>query len=156
MSTLTPAHAYRIIDAHAWPGGLEEAVLYIHSKWGSPANLDFYRDAITHYGASLPRFFLLTASDRIIGCGALIANDFVSCHDLMPWYACHYVEPDFRGQSLGSMLLAHAASLAGELGFEHIYLSTDHDSYYEKYGWIRIEDAFEPSGASTRVYRYSL
>lgn len=144
---------YHIIDSHQYPGGVEAAISYIHSKWGNPQNLNFYRDAIMNYGPSLPRFFLLCQNETIVGCGALIANDIISRHDLMPWYACHYVESAHRGKHLGELLLKHACKLGQELGYPTLYLSTDHDAYYEKYGWQRIEDGFEPSGAATRIYR---
>ena len=151
-----PHTGFRLVDAHAYSGSLEQAARYFHGKWGRPENLAFYRDAISHYGDQLPRFFLLLAEERIAGCGALIANDFVSRHDLWPWYACHYIEPEFRGRGRGRLLLEHAVRLAGELGFTKVYLSTDHDGYYEKYGWERVEDGYEPSGAPTRIYRFTL
>ncbi len=146
----------QIIDAHEYEGGIEAAIRYIHAKWGSERNLNFYRDAIIHYGEKLPRFFVLCDGPKIIGCGALLVSDFASRHDLWPWYACHYIEADYRGNALGKMLLEHAIQLAGQAGFTHVYLSTDHDGYYEKYGWERIDDAFEPTGASTRIYKYSI
>lgn len=144
----------QIIDAHEYEGGIDAAVSYIHGKWGSERNLNFYRDAIIHYGEKLPRFFLLCDASMIIGCGALLLSDFASRHDLCPWYACHYVEAEYRGKALGSLLLDHGINLVAEAGFEHVYLSTDHDGYYEKYGWERIDDAFEPTGAKTRIYKY--
>ena len=146
----------QIIDAHDYVGGLELAVRYIHGKWGSERNLNFYRDAITRYGKWLPRFFLLCDGANIIGCGALLISDFTSRHDLWPWYACHYIEADYRGNALGKHLLDHAIRLAQETGYENVYLSTDHDGYYEKYGWERIDDAFEPTGAQTRIYKFSI
>jgi len=149
-------HKLQIIDAHDYAGGLETAVRYIHSKWGSERNLNFYRDAITRYGEYLPRFFLLCDDLRIIGCGALLISDFTSRHDLWPWYACHYIEAEYRGHALGALLLTHGIRLAKDAGFKHVYLSTDHDGYYEKYGWERIEDAFEPTGEQTRIYRYNI
>ncbi len=147
---------FQIIDAHDYEGGLETAVRYIHGKWGSERNLNFYRDAITRYGEKLPRFFLLCDGSKIIGCGALLISDFTSRHDLWPWYACHYIEADYRGKALGKMLLNHGISLAMAAGYDSVYLSTDHDGYYEKYGWKRIDDAFEPTGVQTRIYHYQI
>lgn len=146
----------KIVDAREHPRGLDAAALYVHGKWGRPENLAFYRDAIEHSGGILPQFFLLMAGESVIGCGALLTNDFVSRHDLWPWYGCHFVEPDWRGRGLGSLLLSHATALAARLGFHAVYLSTDHDGYYEKYGWERMEDGFEPSGAKTRIYLYRI
>lgn len=149
-------HRFQIIDAHDYLDGLETAVSYIHGKWGSERNLNFYRDAITRYGERLPRFFLLCEGSRIIGCGALLISDFTSRHDLWPWYACHYIEAEFRGQALGKLLLEHGIELAAKAGYKNVYISTDHDGYYEKYGWERIDDAFEPTGAQTRIYKYNI
>ncbi|MDZ4121628.1 MAG: GNAT family N-acetyltransferase [Candidatus Cloacimonadaceae bacterium] len=146
----------QIIDAHDYAGGIDTAISYIHGKWGSERNLNFYRDAIIHYGEKLPRFFLLCDNSTIIGCGALLISDFASRHDLWPWYACHYIEAEYRGKALGTRLLDHGIKLAAKAGFSSVYLSTDHDGYYEKYGWERIDDAFEPTGAITRIYKYSI
>lgn len=146
----------QIIEAQDYEGGIDAAIRYIHGKWGSERNLNFYSDAIMHFGEKLPHFFLLCDGARIIGCGALLISDFTSRHDLWPWYACHYIEADYRGKALGKRLLDHAIKLAAEAGFENVYLSTDHDGYYEKYGWERIEDAFEPTGAQTRIYKYCI
>lgn len=127
---------------------------YIHGIWGKPENEDFYHEAITHYGAQLPRFFVLCLAGEIVGCGALIVNDFVSRHDLWPWYACHYIAPQHRGKELGSQLLSYGTQTARQLGFKSVYLYTDLDGYYERYGWLRIEDAHDPWGGSGRVYTY--
>ena len=145
---------YTILDVHDYPGGLEAAARYIHSKWGRPQNYPFYLDAITHSGKGLPQFFLLLDGSTILGCGALLTNDFVSRHDLWPWYGCHYIEPEHRGNGLGKLLLEHGIQLAKTLGYGYVYLSTDHDGYYEKYDWERIEDGFDPSGERTRIYRH--
>ena len=41
---------------------------------------------------------------------------------------------------------------AGHAGFPRLYLTTDHDGYYEKYGWKRIEDGYDRDGAACRIY----
>jgi len=137
---------------------MDKAVAYIHSKWGNSANLPFYTDAMVHSGLEdkpLPQFYLLLEEERIIGCYALITNDFISRHDLYPWFACLFVEPEFRDRELGSLMMRHACQEALRMGFGTIYLTTDHENYYEKYGWERMEDGYEPSGKVTRIYRLS-
>ncbi|MDZ4183080.1 MAG: hypothetical protein U1B83_09400, partial [Candidatus Cloacimonadaceae bacterium] len=71
----------KIINALDYPPGLEPAVRYIHDKWGSEENYDFYYDAISHSSPSptgLPRFYLLIEQERVIGCYALLTNDLIS------------------------------------------------------------------------------
>lgn len=144
-----------IVNVREYSGGLDEAVKYIHSKWGNDENYDFYFDAIQHSsepGKPLPRFFLLLKGGKITGCYGLVTNDFVSRHDLFPWFACLYVEEEHRGQELGKLMMEHAAKEAKKSGFSSMYLVTDHEGYYEKYGWRRIEDGYDPKGVKTRIY----
>jgi len=145
----------RIINVMEYEGGITEAADYIHDKWGSERNRNYYFDAISHSsrdGKSLPGFFLLMKEGKMIGCAGLIANDFVSRHDLWPWVCSLYVEEKERGHAYGSLLLEHALKAAGKAGFGKAYLTTDHDGYYEKYGWKRIEDCFDIYDGSGRVY----
>jgi N-acetylglutamate synthase-like GNAT family acetyltransferase len=96
----------------------------------------------------------LTRDEKPIGCAALITNDFISRHDLYPWLACLYVAPEERGQSLGNQLMEHAVQQARRAGFASVYLTTDHDGYYEKYGWNRIEDGIDLFTAQpSRIYK---
>lgn len=149
----------KIVNVKNYAGGLDEAVRYIHGKWGSDENFDFYHDAMLHSsepGKPLPRFFLLLKDKEIAGCYGLITNDFVSRHDLFPWFACLYVEESERGQELGRLMMEHAAKEAKESGFSAMYLVTDHEGYYERYGWRRIEDGYDPKGNRARIYEMEL
>jgi N-acetylglutamate synthase-like GNAT family acetyltransferase len=142
-----------------YSGGFEKAIKYYHSKWGSDKNYSFFYDAISHSSNSptgLPRFYLLLKQEKIIGCCGLVTNDFISRHDLYPWLAGIFIEEEERGHALGNMLMEYAEKEAKKAGFTHIYLTTDHDGYYEKYGWNRIEDGFELSGELTKIYMKSL
>lgn len=82
----------------------------------------------------------------------LITNDFISRMDLWPWLAALYVIGKERGQAIGSRLLSYAVNEARNLGFSKVYLSTDHEGYYEKYGWKRIEDGYMLWGEKSRIY----
>lgn len=146
---------YRVINLKDYPGGLERAIKYYHSKWGGPNNYRFFYDAIIHSSSDkegLPRFFLLMKEEKIIGCCGLIMNDFISRHDLYPWLCGIFVEESERGQALGNLLMEYAESEAVKAGYKIIYLTTEHNGYYEKYGWKRIEDGYDPSGEPTRIY----
>lgn len=38
------------------------------------------------------------------------------------------------------------------MGYGALYLTTDHDGYYEKYGWSRMEDGYNLFGERSRIY----
>lgn len=145
----------KIINVHDHQPGLEAAAGYIHGIWGRPQNLAFYLDAVLHSSLTekaLPRFYLLLEGARVAGCCALLTNDLISRQDLWPWLACLYVEPEYRGRALGATLLEHGAREAGKMGYGRLYLNTDHAAYYEKYGWVRMEDGYNLFGERGRIY----
>lgn len=145
-----------IVNIRDHAGGLEQAVDYIHDKWGSPRNRAFYRDCARHSSGArtgLPRFYLLLEGERIIGCYALLVNDLISRQDLWPWFACLYIEPDRRGARRSGMLMEHARREADGAGFPVMFLTTTHDGLYEKFGWARMEDGYNIDGERFRIYR---
>ena len=146
---------FEIVNVKEYSEGIERAVKYIHGVWGKADNYMYYCDAIVHSSnstTSIPRFYLLLRDGEIIGCYGLVTNDFISRHDLYPWFACLYIEEQERGNNLGELLMEHAEKEAKKSGFSAIYLTTDHDGYYEKFGWKRIEDGYELNDKKTRIY----
>ncbi|PKL40291.1 MAG: GNAT family N-acetyltransferase [Candidatus Riflebacteria bacterium HGW-Riflebacteria-1] len=149
----------KIINVHEFAKSIDTAIEYIHGIWGNSKSFAYYQDAIRHSftNSQLPQFYLLLHAGEPVGCAALITNDFISRHDLYPWVACLYVAEEFRGKAYGSRLLTHAVQQARAAGFSAAYLTTDHDGYYEKYGWQRIEDGIDLfTGLASRIYKMNL
>jgi len=135
----------RVINVKEYQGGLKEGICYIHGKWGNDQNYSFYEDAVRNAstGKALPQFYLMLKSGIIIGCSALLTNDYISRQDLFPWVGCLFVEEKERGKAYGKRLLDYALNQGGLAGFSKAFLTTDLDGYYEKYGWIRMEDGID-------------
>lgn len=144
----------RIINIRAHGDWLERAADYFSSKWGIDRQL--YHDSMTDSLTTdnpLPRWYLmLTDADEIIGCFGLIENDFMVRDDLRPWLCALYVAEQERGKQLGAALLAHGRGEAAALGFERLYLNTDHVGYYERYGWEFMGMHLHQSDEMARVY----
>jgi GNAT superfamily N-acetyltransferase len=135
------------------PEFMEDAIEYIESRW--PLDNRIYRDCIENSigtECGLPRWYIMLENDRIIGSYGLIINDFISRQDLWPWFAALYIEKSERGRGLGSILLEHGRCEAGKLGYNRLYLCTEHEGYYEKYGWERIGEGFHPWDESSSIY----
>lgn len=143
----------QIIGVREHPEWLERAADYFSSKW----NIDrrFYLDSMNDSLSTekpVPRWYLMIRESEIIGAYGLIEDDFMVRTDLCPWFCGLYVEPAERGRRLGAKLLAHGRKEAAKLGFDKIYLNTDHVGYYEKYDWRYIGDFAHRSGVDARVY----
>ena len=142
----------RIVSAREHPALREGIAAYIKSKWAGPNSLRVYDDCIAHLGDRLPEWYVLEDGGRYVGCAGLIANDFISRQDLLPWLCALYIEPDARGRALGRLLIERAKADARAAGFEHVYLCTDHAGYYEKYGFSYVGQGYHPWGEESRIY----
>jgi len=154
----------QIISIREHPKWLGRAADYFASRWGIDKTIYTYSiNASISTKYPIPRWYLMLRGDEInctslsaeceiIGGYGLIDNDFMAKTDLCPWLCALYVEPTERGQNLGAQLLAHSRKEAAKLGYENVYLNTDHIGYYEKYDWRYIGDFTHISGTPARVY----
>jgi GNAT superfamily N-acetyltransferase len=137
---------------------LDRAADYFSSKW--PVSREIYYDNMLHSintPSPLPCWYLLMReNDTIIGCFGMITNDFNSRQDLWPWLCALYVEESECGQAFGSKMLAHGVAEAKRLGFQKLYLCTDHIGYYEKYGFSYIGKCCNMSEESRLYGEYRL
>ena len=142
-----------IINILQCPAWLDRAADYFSSRWkiDKQLYLDSINDSLSTSNP-VPRWYLMLRGDEIIGGFGLIENDFMVRTDLCPWLCALYIEPAERGWQLGSILLARGRREAFILGFQKVYLNTDHVGYYEKYDWRYIGDFAHQSGVDTRVY----
>ncbi|KMK75689.1 GNAT family N-acetyltransferase [Alkalihalobacillus pseudalcaliphilus] len=132
-----------------------DAVKKYWQVWGDEDNYTFYEDCMKHSHETkdgIPSFYIGTDQGQIVATFALIRNDLNSRQDLFPWLACLYVDENYRGSRVGFQLLDYARRVAGQLGHETLFLTTDLDGYYEKDGWENIGKAFGVGGGSIKVY----
>jgi N-acetylglutamate synthase-like GNAT family acetyltransferase len=145
---------YKIISIRNCPKYSERGIDWFASKWSIDRNeyeKSFY-DCINK-NDSLPQWYLvLDKNDEIVGGCGLIQNDFVDRTDLFPYLCALFVEEKARGNALGARLLENARIDGARLGFNKLYLCTDHTSYYEKYGWKYIAVGYHPWGSTSRIY----
>ncbi|MFF2015847.1 GNAT family N-acetyltransferase [Paenibacillus sp. NPDC058177] len=147
---------YEIVALNERMDLFEQAVTLFWEEWGSETNYPFYYDCMKHScqpDQSLPKFYLALQQDSsIVGTYALLRNDLISRQDLFPWLACLYVAPEFRGNSFGAVLLQHALDETHKMGHNSLYLCTDLEHYYEKYGWSYLSEGFIFNGERTKIY----
>jgi len=148
----------QIINIRDHPQWLELAADYFSSRWNIDRQiyLDSMNDSLTTI-KTLPRWYIMVRDaeiheDNIIGGFGLIDNDFMVRTDLYPWMCAVYIESAERGKQLGGKMLMHSRLEASSLGFNKVYLNTDHIGYYEKYDWRFIGDFAHQSGTDARVY----
>lgn len=134
------------------PEWAARAARWFHEKWQVPESV--YAESIAHCLAdnvSWPQWYLIVQDEEIVaGCG--IAKDFHDRPDLMPNLVALYVEPPYRNQGIAGTLLDHVACDMHARGISTLYLITEHDSFYERYGWRFLTMAHDDDGAPIRLY----
>lgn len=134
---------------------LVKGIEYFWGQWGNKSNFDFYRNCIEHSTSNnkpLPKFYVMLDNNIIIGSYALLTNDIISRQDLMPWFACLFVNKEYRNKGFAEELITHGLNESQKKGFNTLYLSTDLKGFYEKKGWDYHSNAFGVNGNAIKVY----
>lgn len=118
------------------PQRIPEAAAWFSQKWQVPeqAYLDSMAASLAP-GAVVPRWYVTWDGEKIIAGIGVIENDFHDRTDLTPNVCAVYVEPEYRNQGVAGRMLNYVCEDMKAEGVETLYLLTDHDSFYERYGW---------------------
>lgn len=125
-----------LIKLRERPDLAEQAAGWFHEKWGIP--VEAYRESMEQclLGTSpVPQWYLALEGETVLGGLGVIENDFHDRKDLSPNVCAVYVEKEYRCQGIAGALLALVCRDMKEQGIHTLYLLTDHDSFYERYGW---------------------
>lgn len=134
---------------------LNHGINYFWKCWGNDSNYKFYKDCIENSLNSknaLPKFYLALTENEVVGSYALLTNDIISRQDLMPWFACLFVNEDQRNKGIAGQLMQHALSEAANKGFSTLYLSTHLNNFYENRGWKHIANGYHVDDSEIKIY----
>ena len=121
----------------------EEAANWFSSKWSVPkeAYLESMEECFTEENP-VPQWYVAIEEGRIIGGLGVIENDFHNRKDLAPNVCAVFVEEDRRCNGIAGELLNYVCEDMKKRGVDTLYLLTDHDSFYERYGWEYFCEAY--------------
>lgn len=77
---------------------------------------------------------ILLEDEKLIGFISLFPHDGEERKDLTPWYATMYVKEEHRGNGYSKILNDAILEEAKKRGYSKIYLKTELENYYEKFG----------------------
>lgn len=127
--------SHTIIALRYRPDLRDPAAHWFHQKWGIP--LEAYLDSMNAClaGARVPQWYLALEGEQIVGGCGVIENDFHNRPDLAPNVCAVYVEETHRCRGIAGELLNAVCLDMAEAGIRTLYLLTDHEGFYERYGW---------------------
>ncbi len=118
------------------PEFAEKAVQWFHKKWHIP--ISAYAESINaclKNENAVPQWYLAIEDCEIVGGMGVIENDFHERKDLAPIVCAVYVEKPYRCRGIAGEMLNFVCNDMKKFGIDTLYLLTDHNSFYERYGW---------------------
>ena len=98
------------------------------------------------------KLFLLTDNDKLLSFVSLSRKDCIIDESLYPWIGFVYTFPEYRGNRYSEKLINFAEEQARNDGHSKVYICTDHENLYEKYGYIYMESRIDCWGELSRIY----
>lgn len=130
---------------------LEAAAQWFAQKWEIP--IESYRESLQQsLSQRIPQWYLILEGETIIAGAGVIENDFHDRKDLAPNLCALFVEENYRGQGIAARILREVRKDLGALEIEKVYLVTDHENFYERYGWQFLTMVQDEEGESMRMY----
>lgn len=99
---------------------------------------------------------MLTDGEDLISFCTFAPLDEIQPTEDSPWIGFLYTFPEYRGHRYAGMLLDWCECMATVMGKDNIYISTDHEGLYEKYGYEFIDTRITVNGEESRIYRKQL
>ena len=120
---------------------LDEVISLEHDCWASNKNYmrkerikEKKQRVIDSFSDKAFCKLLLIDNNELLGFISLFPEDAKEELDLSPWFATIYVKSNCRGKGYSKLLANAIINEARNRGFKTLYLKTELDNYYEKYG----------------------
>ncbi|MCR5147237.1 MAG: GNAT family N-acetyltransferase [Clostridia bacterium] len=139
----------KICNIKDHPEFIEEIAILTRKEWGQKnlSEKEFQNQvekAVSRITSNLDNPYycklILIDDDKLIGFISLFENDCDEKPALKPWYATMYVKSVYRGNGYSRMLNEAIIAEAKKRGFKKLYLKSDLVNYYEKFGFVYLEN----------------
>ncbi len=128
----------------------------LQTEW--PEAYGWFIDVIDDWSLTdFPQIVAVTENEEIIGSYSLVAKELIKDnHNYTPWLGTLFVKEKYRGRHYSPLLIENACQRVQKMGYNHLYLATDHIGLYEKFGFEEIGLGLYLWGEPTKFYRKSI
>lgn len=98
------------------------------------------------------RVIVALHENDIAGYCTVAKSDCIPNVSYTPYIGYMFVDEKYRGQRLSQKLISYAMSYLQALGFQQVFLVSDHENFYEKYGFKVIDKKMAPWGEIEKIY----
>lgn len=98
------------------------------------------------------RVIIAVDKENICGFCTVSKTDCIPDVGYTPYIGYIFVEEAYRGNRISEKLIQYAMSYLKSVGFDKVYLVSDHVNLYEKYGFRVIDRKIAPWGTEEKIY----
>lgn len=142
------------IESLFYSDKLWEAVAEYAEKCSWRAGVTLAKQMKEGYFTDWERVFAALDGDHIAGYCTFCKTDCIPDIAYTPYIGFVFVGEQYRGNRLSEKLILSALAYATGLGFERVYLVSDHVNLYEKYSFVKIDEKEAPWGAMETIFMH--
>lgn len=90
--------------------------------------------------------------EKICGYCTVAKTDCIPNVDYTPYIGYMFVDEEYRGNRISQKLIQYAIDYLKSVGFEKVYIVSDHENLYEKYGFCVVDRKIAPWGSEEKIY----
>ncbi len=154
---------YKVYPLGAKKELVAETAKIAHDRWFSNRNIELPIVELEYERRSdfgnLPLTIVAVSQEgELAGMVSLKQTELRKWLYIGPWLSALYVKKQHRRQGLGGKLINSVCLKARSMGFNKIYLFTDHrnrfglDRFYTKRGWSFFESTEDEEGKETDIF----
>ena len=98
------------------------------------------------------RIIVALDKERICGYCTVSKTDCIPEVSYTPYIGFMFIDELYRGKRLSQQLIQYSMNYLKSVGFEKVYLVSDHINLYEKYGFSVIDRKIAPWGSEEKIY----
>ena len=91
-------------------------------------------------------------NNEICGYCTVAKTDCIPNLIYTPYIGYLFVDEECRGNRLSQKLIVYSMEYLKSIGFDKVYLVSDHENLYEKYGFKVIDRKMSPWGSEEKIY----
>ena len=98
------------------------------------------------------RVIVAFENNEICGYCTVAKTDCIPNLIYTPYIGYLFVDEECRGNRLSQKLIVYSMKYLKSIGFDKVYLVSDHENLYEKYGFKVIDRKMSPWGSEEKIY----
>jgi len=96
--------------------------------------------------------FVAVSGNEIVGFCTFLKTDYYPENRYYPWISSIFVGEEHRGKRISEKMISKVIEYAKNQGFSEVYIPSEMEGFYEKYGFVKIDELVNYGGDMDNIY----